>query len=112
MSSITVSTYIALHVERKGLAAKAPLQNGDELDATMNRLREIDSQLKETDSAFHGNSLANNLSEWYEVMTICNPLIMKSWWASWLPFGWMHSLAASYYARKARRIYFNKKESA
>jgi hypothetical protein len=56
----------------------------------------------------------NYKSERFEIMTmeihaICTNLIINSWWASWLPFGWMHGVAASYYARKARRIYANKK---
>jgi hypothetical protein len=50
-------------------------------------------------------ALANNIAEEIEVHAICTGLIIKSRWASWLPFGWMHSIAANYYARKARRIY-------
>lgn len=52
-----------------------------------------------------GISITNNVMEELEVHAICTDLIIKSRWASWLPFGRMHSLAASYYAKKARRIY-------
>lgn len=58
-----------------------------------------------------GIGLKNNIMEELEVHAICTDLIINSWWASWLPFGWMHSLAASYYARKARRIYFMNKKT-
>lgn len=51
MSNITVATYIALTTEYKDLTEKAKLQNGEELDATMNRLREIARQLKEVDAS-------------------------------------------------------------
>jgi hypothetical protein len=44
-----------------------------------------------------------------EIHAICTDLIIKSWWASWLPCGWMHSLAASYYAKKATCIYTKQK---
>lgn len=44
-----------------------------------------------------------------EVHRLTCQLIMKSRWASWLPFGWMHNLAASYYARKAQRVYNKQK---
>lgn len=56
----------------------------------------------------YGNYKSDRLEKAIEEMemhTICTSLIIKSRWASWLPFGWMHSLAASYYARKARRLY-------
>jgi hypothetical protein len=114
MSNLTVATYVSLHCERKELIGKVPLQTGDELGATIRRLREIDSQLKEADAAvprltvstesFY-NSISNNLMQEMEVNAICTQLIISSWWASWLPFSWMHSLAASYYAKKALRIY-------
>jgi hypothetical protein len=114
MNGITVETYVSLHYERKELTEKAALQSGDELDATINRLREIDCRLKEADALLprlttNFDALYNNIGQEMEVHAICTNLIIKSWWASWLPFGWMHSLAASYYARKARRIYANKK---
>jgi hypothetical protein len=56
-----------------------------------------------------GIGLTNNIMEELEVYAICTNLIINSRWAGWLPFSWMHSLAASYYARKARRIYNAKK---
>lgn len=48
-------------------------------------------------------------AEEYEINRLCLQLILNSKWASWLPFGWMHSLAATYYVRKARRIYNSQK---
>lgn len=51
-----------------------------------------------------------NANDKTEIQAICTDLIIKSWWASWLPFGWMHSLAAKYFANKATRIYNAQKE--
>jgi hypothetical protein len=51
------------------------------------------------------NDLTKKMQEEIKVHRLCSKLIIKSWWASWLPFGWMHNLAAVYYARKAKRIY-------
>lgn len=56
-----------------------------------------------------GIGLTNNIMQEMEIHAICTDLIIKSWWANWLPFCWMHSIAASYYARKARRIYSARK---
>lgn len=109
-----INTYLALSKEYKELTDKAPLQSGDELDTSMIRLREIDKLLREADAAIpkwtggssnYQNALSNNLMEEMQVHALCTGLIITSWWAGWLPFGWMHSIAATYYAKKARRIY-------
>ena len=49
--------------------------------------------------------LSDKQAEECEVNRLCLQLILNSRWASWLPFGWMHSLTARYYAMKARRIF-------
>ena len=51
------------------------------------------------------NALSEKMIEEVEIHRLCCKLIMESRWASWLPFSWLHSIAARYYARKARRIY-------
>jgi lipase chaperone LimK len=58
------------------------------------------------------NALSERMEKEIEIHRLTCKLIMKSWWASWLPFGWMHSLAARYYANKAQRLYDNQKEVA
>lgn len=56
-------------------------------------------------------SISDKRAEECEISRLCCQLILDSKWASWLPFGWMHSLAARYYARKARRIYAKHKRT-
>lgn len=53
-------------------------------------------------------ALSEKMIEESDIHRITCKLIIKSWWASWLPFGYMHSLAASYYTRKARCLYKEK----
>jgi hypothetical protein len=111
---MTVKTYTELIWERKCLMAHAPLMTGHALNETRNRVRDIDVLLREADAALprwtgYQSAISNNIMEVVEIHAICTDLIIKSWWASWLPFEWMHNLAASYYAGKARRIYNAKK---
>lgn len=110
--------YSALIEEYKALRGKLSQLSGTKHESAMMRLIEIDNELKKMETNLHtrhvGNyktAISNNIMQELEVHAICTDLIIKSWWASWLPFGWMHSLAASYYARKARRIFNSRSTS-
>jgi hypothetical protein len=120
-----MSNYTSLMNEYKELYKKTQILQGDklrseyELQETVNKLKDITQQLCQADAAIprwygpsanYTNSLADYMPEEME-NTIRTNLIMNSWWASWLPFNWMHGLAASYYSRKARRIYNNQNKA-
>jgi hypothetical protein len=116
---MTAISYTTLAREYKALADKVNTLQGDELQTTLTRIKEIGQQLHDAEAAiprWHGpstnykNDLAKRMNEEIEVHRLCSKLIMNSWWASWLPFDWMHSLAATYYSRKALQIY-NKQKS-
>jgi hypothetical protein len=114
-------TYQSLANEYRALVSKSREQQGEELKETIARLTEIEQQLHKADKAMprrtggstnYKITLSEKMFEEIEIHRLTCKLIMKSWWASWLPFACMHSLAAKYYAHKAERLYNNQKDAA